>query len=160
PSEVARLAAAAELADAALGGVLEAGLAGRSEREIAIELELRMRRLGAEEPSFPSIVAAGAHAALPHAEPREATVPPAVLVTIGWGARVDGYCSDCTRTYATGEDISALAREVYGLVLDAQRKALSAVRAGPTGREVDAVARDVITAGGHAENFGHGLGHG
>jgi Xaa-Pro aminopeptidase len=159
-SEIGRLAAAAELADAALGGVLEAGLVGRSEREIAIELELRMRRLGAEEPSFPSIVASGAHGALPHAEPRDATVVRDTLVTIDWGGRLDGYCSDCTRTYATGEDISALAREVYELVLGAQRKALGAVRAGPTGREVDAVAREAIKLGGHGEHFGHGLGHG
>jgi Xaa-Pro aminopeptidase len=158
--EIARIRAAAELADEALREILEGGLAGRSERDVAIELELRMRRLGAEGPSFSSIVAAGAHAALPHAEPRDEPIPRDVLVTIDWGALYDGYCSDCTRTYATGEGISARAREVYELVLAAQEAGLAAVKAGPSGREVDAVARAVIEQAGHGEHFGHGLGHG
>jgi len=158
--EIARMRAAARLADEALQGVLEGGLAGRTEREVAIELELRMRRLGAEGPSFPSIVAAGAHGALPHAEPRLQEIPKDVLVTIDWGALLDGYCSDCTRTYATGEGISARAREVYELVLAAQERGLQAVREGPSGREVDAIARAVIEAAGEGEHFGHGLGHG
>jgi Xaa-Pro aminopeptidase len=160
PGEIARIRAAAELADEALRRTLEGGLAGRTERDVAIELELRMRRLGAEAPSFPSIVASGAHGALPHAEPREAQIPADVLVTIDWGALHEGYCSDCTRTYATGEAISAQAREIYELVLSAQERGLAAVRAGPSGREVDAVARDVIERAGYGERFGHGLGHG
>ncbi len=160
PPEIARIRAAAELADEALRGVLEAGLAGRTEREVAIELELRMRRLGADAPSFPSIVAAGAHSALPHAEPRDAPIPRDTLVTIDWGALHEGYCSDCTRTYATGEQLPTEAREVYELVLGAQLAGLAAVRPGPTGREVDGVAREVIEAAGHGERFGHGLGHG
>jgi Xaa-Pro aminopeptidase len=158
--EVARIASAAELADAALGGVLESGLAGRTERDVAIDLELRMRRLGADEPSFSPIVASGPHGALPHAEPREVEIQRDLLVTIDWGATLDGYCSDCTRTYATGEGISDRAREVYELVLEAQQHGLGAVRAGPSGREVDAVAREVIVAGGYGDQFGHGLGHG
>jgi len=158
--EVARIRAASELADAALRGVLEDGLAGRSERDVAIELELRMRRLGAQAPSFPSIVAAGVHGALPHAEPRDAVIARDVLVTIDWGALLDGYCSDCTRTYATGEGISAQARETYALVLAAQQAGLDALRAGPSGQEVDALARAVIEAAGEGEHFGHGLGHG
>ncbi len=158
--EIARIRTAAELADAALTRVLERGLAGRSERDVAIELELQMRRLGAEGPSFPSIVAAGAHAALPHAEPREQAIPTDVLVTIDWGALHDGYCSDCTRTYATGEHVSEHARAIYELVRDAQAQALAAVRPGPSGRELDAVARTVIERAGEGEHFGHGLGHG
>jgi Xaa-Pro aminopeptidase len=158
--EVACIRAASELADEALRGILEGGLVARTEREIAIELELRMRRLGAEAASFPSIVAAGAHGALPHAEPREEEIPRDVLVTIDWGALHEGYCSDCTRTYATGGGISGLAREIYELVLTAQQQGLAAVRAGLTGREVDAVAREVIERAGHGEHFGHGLGHG
>ena len=158
--EIARIRAAAELADRALERVLEGGLAGRSERDVAIELELAMRRLGAEGPSFPSIVASGAHGALPHAEPRDEPIAPDTLVTIDWGALLDGYCSDCTRTYATGEKVSERAREIYELVLRAQLEALGAVRAGPNGRELDAVARGVIEAAGHGEHFGHGLGHG
>ncbi len=160
PGEIARIRAAGELADEALRTVLEAGLVGRTEREVAIELELRMRRLGAQAPSFPSIVAAGAHGALPHAEPREEQIPRDVLVTIDWGALHDGYCSDCTRTYATGEGISAQAREIYELVLSAQQQGLAAVIAGRSGREVDAIAREVIERAGHGEHFGHGLGHG
>jgi Xaa-Pro aminopeptidase len=158
--EVARIRAAAELADEALRLVLEDGLVGRSEREVAIGLELRMRRLGAQAPSFPSIVASGDHAALPHAEPRDQPIARDVLVTIDWGALHEGYCSDCTRTYATGEGISTQAREVYELVLSAEEQGLAAVAAGRNGREVDAVAREVIEQAGHGEHFGHGLGHG
>lgn len=160
PAELARIRAASELADAALREVLEAGLAGRTEREVAIDLELRMRRLGAVGPSFPSIVAAGPHAALPHAEPREEPIPRDALVTVDWGALLDGYCSDCTRTYATGERLPEGAREVYELVLAAQLAGLAAVRPGPNGKELDAVAREVIEQAGHGEHFGHGLGHG
>jgi len=158
--EVARMRAAAQLADEALRAVIEDGIVGRSERDVAIDLELRMRRLGAQAPSFPSIVASGAHGALPHAEPRAQEIPPDVLVTIDWGAQLDGYCSDCTRTYATGEAVSQEAREVYQLVLAAQEAGVTAVKAGPSGREVDATARAVIEAAGQGEHFGHGLGHG
>ena len=160
PSELTRIRAASELADAALCEVLEAGLVGHTERDVAIDLELRMRRLGAEGPSFPSIVAAGPHGALPHAEPRDEPIARDTLVTIDWGALLDGYCSDCTRTYATGERLPEGAREVYELVLAAQLAGLAAVRPGPNGKEIDAVAREVIEATGHGEHFGHGLGHG
>jgi Xaa-Pro aminopeptidase len=160
PAELARIRAASELADTALREVLEAGLAGRSERDVAIELELRMRRLGAEGASFTSIIAAGPHAALPHAEPRDEPIPHDTLVTIDWGALLEGYCSDCTRTYATGERLPEGAREVYELVLSAQLAGLAAVRPGLNGKEIDAVARAVIEQAGHGEHFGHGLGHG
>jgi Xaa-Pro aminopeptidase len=159
-AEIALIGAASALADQALGEVLETGLAGRTEREVAFQLETAMRRLGAEAPSFPSIVAAGTHGALPHAQPRDVEIPRDVLVTIDWGAQHDGYCSDCTRTYATGEGISAKAREVYAVVLEAQLAGLEAVQAGPNGREVDAAAREVIDRAGYGESFGHGLGHG
>jgi Xaa-Pro aminopeptidase len=157
--EVARIRAAAELADAALQRTLEDGLAGRSERAVALALEQEMRRLGAERPSFDTIVAHAAHGALPHAVPREAEIAPDSLVTIDWGAQLDGYCSDCTRTYAVG-DPGERAREVYELVLRAQLAGLGAVRPGISGRDADAVARAAIDAGGHGEHFGHGLGHG
>ena len=158
--EIARIRAASELADEALRRILERGLAGRTERDVAIDLELEMRRLGAEGPSFPSIVASGAHGALPHAEPRSEQIARDVLVTIDWGALHEGYCSDCTRTYATGEGVSARAREIYELVLSAQTQGLAAVQAGPSGVELDAVARAVIEDAGYGEQFGHGLGHG
>jgi Xaa-Pro aminopeptidase len=157
--EIAAIRAAAALADEALAGVLEGGLVGRTERDVAIELELGMRRLGAQGPSFPSIVASGEHGALPHAEPREVEIERGVLVTIDWGAYLDGYCSDCTRTYATGP-LSDEAKETYELVLGAQEAALAGVRAGVSGRAVDGVARTIIEGAGHAEHFGHGVGHG
>jgi Xaa-Pro aminopeptidase len=157
--ELARIRAAAELADEALRELLEGGVVGRTEREVAIELELRMRRLGADSPSFPSIVAAGEHSALPHAEPRDVAIPAGTLLTIDWGAWHEGYCSDCTRTFATGE-LEEQARELYELVLRAQLAAQTAVREGPSGVEVDGVARTIIVAAGHGDHFGHGLGHG
>lgn len=157
--EIERIRAASALADQALSEVLEAGLVGRTELELAIELELRMRRLGAQAPSFPSIVASAEHGALPHAEPRDVEIAAGVLVTIDWGAYLDGYCSDCTRTYATGR-LSADAVEAYELVLSAQEAGLQAIRAGISGRAVDELARTIIDKAGHGEHFGHGLGHG
>ncbi len=159
PEELDRVRAAAALADAALLEVLERGLAGRTERDVALDVEVAMRRLGAEAVSFPPIVAAGEYGARPHASPRDVEIPAGTLCVIDWGAQLDGYASDCTRTYATG-DVDARDREVFELVRAAQAAALGAVRPGPTGREVDAVARAVIDAAGHAEHFGHGLGHG
>jgi Xaa-Pro aminopeptidase len=158
--EVARIRAAAQLADEALDEVLEHGLTGRTERDVAFALEMAMRRRGADAAAFDSIVASAEHGALPHAMPRSVQIPRDVLVTIDWGARHEGYCSDCTRTFATGEAIGDEAREVYALVQRAQQAALDAVRPGPTGKELDAVAREIIDGAGHADHFGHGLGHG
>jgi Xaa-Pro aminopeptidase len=159
PAEIDKVRAAARLADAALQEVLERGIVGRTERDVALDLEVAMRRRGASGPSFPPIVAAGAHGALPHAQPRDFAIPEGTFVVIDFGAQVDGYASDCTRTFATGE-IDPRDREVYELVRRAQAEALDAVRPGPLGREVDAIARGIIDAAGHAEHFGHGLGHG
>ncbi len=158
-SEIERIKAAVKLGDEALQRVLRQGLVGRTEREVAISLEVTMRELGAQRPSFDTIVAAGPHGALPHAQPREVAIEAGTLVVIDWGAELDGYCSDCTRTVATGE-LDDEAREVYALVRAAQLTGLEAVRAGRGGREVDGLARSVIRLGGHEERFGHGLGHG
>ena len=159
PGELKRIRAAAVLADEAFNAMLERGLTGRTERAVALDLEDEMRHRGAAAPSFPSIIAAGPHGALPHAEPRDVAIEAGDLVVIDFGALIDGYCSDCTRTVATGEldDESA---EVYRLVQRAQQAGLDAVRAGPSGREVDAAARGVIEEAGRGEAFGHGLGHG
>jgi Xaa-Pro aminopeptidase len=157
--ELARIRAAAALADDALREVLEGGIVGRTEREVARALEDGIRRRGAPGPSFPSIVAAGGHGALPHAAPRDVAIPADTLVVVDWGALLDGYCSDCTRTLATGS-LDPEASEVYELVRKAQSAALGVIRPGPTGSEVDAVARKVIDAAGRGERFGHGLGHG
>jgi len=159
PEEIERIRVATALADEALQRILAEGLAGRTERQVVMALERAMADRGATRPSFDSIVAAGPHGALPHATPRDVEIPRGELVVIDWGAEVDGYCSDCTRTVATGEPGDE-ARQVYELVLEAQRAGVEAVRAGAGGREVDAVARLVIEAGGHGEHFGHGLGHG
>ena len=159
PDEVAAIRAAAALADEAFAQLVAGGLTGHTERELALTLEYEMRRRGAEHPSFDPIVAAGAHGALPHARPRDEAVPAGELVVIDWGAQVDGYCSDCTRTLATGA-IGGAAKEIYQLVLDAQLAALDEVKPGAVGRDVDSVPRAAITAGGHGEHFGHGLGHG
>ena len=159
PEEVAAMRAAAELATAAYESLRERGLAGRTERDVAIQLVRFMEDAGAEGPSFPPIVAAAEHGASPHAVPRDVEIPTDTLVVIDMGAIVEGYCSDCTRTLATGSPGDG-ALEIYELVLRAQTEALAATRAGAQNRDVDAVAREIIDAAGHAEHFGHGLGHG
>jgi Xaa-Pro aminopeptidase len=159
-SEVEAIRAATALADEVFAEIAERGLAGRTERDIAVDAEIAMRRRGASGPSFPPIIAAGPHGALPHAEPRDVKVERDTLVVIDMGAILDGYCSDCTRTFATGEGIGDEMREVYDVVLRAQLAALDAVRAGVTGKAVDTVARDLIAAAGRGDEFGHGLGHG
>ena len=158
-AELVKLRAATRLADDALTDTLSRGLAGRTEKDFALDLEFTMRRMGAEAVSFPPIVAGGEHGALPHAEPRDVVIGERTLVVVDWGAQLDGYASDCTRTYATG-DLDPRDEEIYEIVLEAQLAALAAIRPGLTGREVDAVAREIIDAAGHAEHFGHGLGHG
>jgi Xaa-Pro aminopeptidase len=157
--EIELMAAAAKIADDALAALLAAGLEGHTERELAIALEHDVRLRGAEGPSFPSIVASGAHGALPHAVPRDVAVQRGELVTFDWGARYRGYCSDCTRTVAVGEPAAA-AREAYELVLGSQLVGLEAVRSGASCREIDATVREIIYGAGHSEHFGHGLGHG
>lgn len=158
PEELEAIAAAAQLADAIYESALEEGLKGRTEEEVARTAVARMREEGAE-PSFPPIVAAGPNGALPHAEPGEREIGEGELVIFDMGAELDGYCSDCTRTFATG-DIASEQREVYELVLEAQAKALESIRAKESGRDADGVARTIIERGGHGERFGHGLGHG
>ncbi len=159
PGEVAAIRAAATLADQAFEELTSQGLVGRTERELATALEFEIRRLGAGRASFDPIVAAGPHGALPHASPRDTEVRAGQLVVIDWGAQLEGYCSDCTRTVAAGLPTGRGA-EVYELVLEAQLAGLQAVTAGASGRSVDAVARRTIDAAGYAESFGHGLGHG
>jgi Xaa-Pro aminopeptidase len=157
-TELKAIAAAAELADEVWRWSLERGLGGRAEREVARAAEARIRELGGD-PSFPAIVAAGPNGALPHAEPGEREIGSGELVVFDMGAKLDGYCSDGTRTFAVGEP-DELAREVYETVRLAQAKALEAIAAGIGGEELDGVARAVIAAAGHGDRFGHGLGHG
>ena len=157
-AEVGAIAEAARLADEVFEWIADRGLAGRTEREVALAAEARMREHGAE-PSFPAIVAAGPNGALPHAEPSEREIGAAELVVIDMGAKLDGYCSDGTRTYASG-DVGAEESEVYELVQRAQAAGLAAVRAGVKAAEADAASREPIEAAGHGDRYGHGLGHG
>jgi Xaa-Pro aminopeptidase len=158
-AEIAANAEAARITDEAYAFIEERGLAGRTEREVALAAENRMRELGASDPSFPAIVAAGPNGAIPHAIPGDRVIAENEYVVVDMGAIYDGYSSDCTRTLIEGEADPAH-REVYDLVLAAQLAALEAIAAGADGKEVDSIARDVITDGGHGEHFGHGLGHG
>jgi Xaa-Pro aminopeptidase len=158
-AEIAAIAAAATLIDELFGWLFAQRLSGRTEREVMISLEHEMRLRGASAPSFDSIVAGGAHGALPHAQPRDAPIERGTLVTFDIGALVDSYCSDCTRTVAVGEP-SERAREIYDVVLAAQLAGLDAIAPGVSGREADAQARAVIEQAGYGERFGHGLGHG
>ncbi|HEU5063593.1 MAG TPA: Xaa-Pro peptidase family protein [Solirubrobacterales bacterium] len=156
--ELARIAEASKLADSVWSWSLERGLSGRSEREVARAAEARIRELGGD-PSFPAIVAAGPNGALPHAEPGEREIGRGELVVFDMGAQLDGYCSDGTRTFATGEP-GEEARAVYEVARKAQAASLEAIKAGVKGEDVDTVARKVIEAAGHGDRFGHGLGHG
>jgi Xaa-Pro aminopeptidase len=158
-SEVAAMSSAAELATAAYETLRERGLTGRTEREVAVDLVRFMEDSGADGASFPPIVASGAHGALPHAVPRDVEIPRDTLVVVDLGAQVDGYCSDCTRTLATG-NVADEALEIYELVRRAQLDSLAATTAGADCKAVDAVAREQIDAAGHEKHFGHGLGHG
>jgi Xaa-Pro aminopeptidase len=156
--ELDRIRAAAALADEIFALVPERGLVGRTEREVAVELEAEMRIRGAD-PSFPSIVAGGPNGALPHARPGGTPIARDTFVVVDTGCLLDGYCSDCTRTFATGR-LPDEAAAVYDLVLETQVAALDRVRPGADCKEVDAFARERIADAGHGDRFGHGLGHG
>ena len=160
PAELGAIREAARLTDEVYLSIAADGLTGRTEREVALAAERRMRELGADGPAFPPIVASGPNGALPHAEPTERAVEAGELVTLDLGVILDGYSSDCTRTFAAGSRPSDELVMAYEVVLEAQLAGLAAVRAGAAAREVDAAARELIAAAGHGEFFGHGLGHG
>lgn len=159
PEEIAAIAASQELADASFAWLAEGRWIGRTERELALALENDMRSRGAERPSFDSIIAGGGHGALPHANPREEPIRAGELVVVDWGAQLDGYCSDCTRTVAAGA-VDEEAETVYATVLRAQQAGVVAVRAGAGGRATHELVAGVIEEAGHGDHFGHGLGHG
>ena len=151
---------AAAVVDRALAAVLARGIVGRTEREVAFATcTARCWRRGPRRPSFETIVAAGPRGARPARRPRPRADPADTLVVIDLGAVVDGYCSDMTRTVATGPLPPRLA-EIYRVCLRAQQAALDAARAGMGAAELDAVARAVIAEAGYGDAFGHGLGHG
>jgi Xaa-Pro aminopeptidase len=133
--------------------------AGMTEADLAAELEYRMRRLGAEKPSFETIVAGGARSALPHAQPTSAKLESGQLVVVDMGATVNGYCSDMTRMLFLGEPGTKVKR-TYRAVLEAQLAGIDAVRAGAPTRRVDAAARNVLKGYGLDKAFVHSTGHG
>jgi Xaa-Pro aminopeptidase len=159
PAELDAIRAAAAITNECYARLAEERFTGRSGKELAWWLESLMHELGADGPAFPSIVAAGADGAAPHASTSDRPIEAGTTVVVDAGARIDGYCSDCTRTFATGELPDELARS-YEVCLRGQLAGLAAVRPGAGGREVDAVAREVIAGEGLGELFGHGLGHG
>ncbi|HUF85733.1 MAG TPA: Xaa-Pro peptidase family protein [Acidimicrobiia bacterium] len=157
--EVARIRTACAIADEALAAVTPTFADGPTERDVALALDLEMRRRGASGVSFDPIVASGPNGAKPHARPSERRIEPNELVVIDFGCIVDGYCSDMTRTVSVG-DPGAEARRVYDVVLDSQRTGRAAVRAGADCAAVDKACRDVIAAAGWGDAFVHGTGHG
>ncbi len=157
--EVARLEAAAAIADAALAQVRHRLADGPTETEFGLELDGAMRSLGADDVSFETIVASGPNGALPHHRPSARVVTPGDLVVIDFGALVDGYHSDMTRTLAVGE-LSPTQTRMYDVVIEAQAAGVAAVAAGVGARVVDTACRNVIAAAGWADAFVHGTGHG
>ncbi|HUH64974.1 MAG TPA: Xaa-Pro peptidase family protein, partial [Syntrophales bacterium] len=150
---------AAEISNKALAAILDLIKPGTKERDIAVELDYRMRRCGAEEMSFPTIVASGPNAAQPHAQPGLRAIEDGDLVIIDCGAAYSGYHSDETCTFAAGGK-SRKQEEVYSLVKDAHDRAIAAVRAGVPCRDIDRIARECIEDGKLGSYFTHGTGHG
>jgi Xaa-Pro aminopeptidase len=161
PDELDRIAGAQEATDAAFERVVLDGRlrTGMTERDLAFELEVAMRHAGADDKAFDPIVAFGEGAAEPHHEPSGRELRRGDVVKLDFGALVEGYHSDMTRTVAFGEPDGRL-RPIHDLVAEAQRAGIDAVRPGATVAEVDLAARRVIEGGGLAERFPHGLGHG
>ena len=157
PDELRRIREAQALTAYGFEKILDYIRPGRTEREIALELEFLIRRQGAEGIAFDFIVVSGANSSLPHGVPSDKAVEPGDFVTMDFGARVRGYCSDMTRTVAVGK-ISDEQKRVYDSVLEAHLRAMEAIRPGAVGRDVDEVARGYLRSCGY--EFGHSLGHG
>jgi Xaa-Pro aminopeptidase len=158
-NELALLSEAIRIADEAIDQVGPQIEPGVTEEAVAWELEKAMRERGAEMISFDTIVGAGPNGALPHHRADESVIKPNDAIVIDMGAKYQGYCSDLTRTFFVGEPDDKF-RKIYNTVLQAQLAAEEQVTAGMTGKECDAIARDIITDAGHGDDFGHSLGHG
>jgi Xaa-Pro aminopeptidase len=158
--EIEKLQRAVDVGDAAFEYVAARIEPGWTEKKIAWEIEKHARENGAEALSFPTIVAAGAHGAMPHAQPRDVHVKARDALVIDMGVVVDGYCSDLTRTVCVGGEPDDEFKKIYDIVLTAQRTAEEIVQAGMTGEEAHMLAHNVIEEAGYGEKFGHGLGHG
>lgn len=156
--EIAAVRRALAVAGRALASTV-VRLLGRTEMDVAERLRIAIGREGGEQESFPTIVASGARAAQPHAVPTHATISGGKLTVIDFGVRLGGYCSDTTRTYSPGR-WDKQSKEMYRVVLQAQRAAIAATRPGAKASDVDAAARGVIERAGYGKCFGHGTGHG
>lgn len=157
--ELELLAEAAAIADKAFAHILGYLKPGISERRVALELERHMEDLGASGPSFETIVASGVRSSMPHGVASEKLLEENDFITMDFGCVYKGYCSDMTRTVVLGT-ASPRQREIYDIVLEAQLAGVKGIRAGISGKEADALARDIIAAKGYGEQFGHGMGHG
>ncbi len=157
--EIATLRRAAQIAGESLMEILPT-LLGRRERDVALDLEMAMRRRGAESLGFATIVASGERGALPHGRASDRVIGPAELVTIDFGSQVGGYKSDETVTVATTGEVPAKLKEIFDLVAAAQRAGIEAAKPGNTSYDVDHAARSIINEAGYGEYFGHGTGHG
>jgi Xaa-Pro aminopeptidase len=157
--EIESMRRAGALSDEIFGALAEERFSGHTERELVWWVERTFREAGAEGASFPTVVAAGETATSPHAVPGDRAIEAGALVVVDAGCVIDGYCSDCTRTFAVGEIPERLS-ELYALCLDAQLAGLNAIAPGVRGPDADAAARSLIDAAGLGDAFGHGLGHG
>jgi Xaa-Pro aminopeptidase len=157
--EIENIAKAAAIADAAFEHILSFIKPGVREIDIAVELEHFCKQQGATAMSFDSIVASGKRSSLPHGVFTDKVINNGEFLTLDFGCVYNGYCSDMTRTVFVGK-ADEKQKEIYNTVLKAQQSALEAIKPGLLGKEVDKIARDIITAAGYGENFGHGLGHG
>ncbi|MBA3787395.1 MAG: aminopeptidase P family protein [Actinobacteria bacterium] len=158
-AELESLKQAAAISDDVFGALAEERFVGRTEFELAWRVRELFNEHGSSELSFDTMVAAADNGASPHSDNRDVKVPANTLVIVDAGCRVDGYASDCTRTFATGDLPDELAR-AYAVCLEAQLAGLEAMEPGASGRDADTAAREVIAAAGWGEEFGHGLGHG
>jgi Xaa-Pro aminopeptidase len=149
----------AAITDAVYAALADEGLVGASERDLAFHVDTLLREHGADGPAFPTLALAAEGGALPHGVPRDAEIERGTLVVLDFGARVDGYCSDCTRTMATGTTDDAM-KEAYEVVLRAQAAALELVRPGTACIDVHEAARLAIVEAGYGPFFNHGTGHG
>jgi Xaa-Pro aminopeptidase len=150
---------ALRLAEKAFSRVVATIRTGMTEKQVAWELEKAMRESGAQGLSFPTIVASGPNSALPHAIPSDRQIQEGEPLLIDWGARLNEYCSDTTRTLVVGKPKDPF-QKVFDTVVEARDRAIAAIRAGASGTEVDRIARDFIDKNGFGDKFGHGLGHG
>ncbi len=157
--EVKLIKTAVEIADEAFLHILQWIKPGMTEIEVALELENAMRKRGASGASFDIIVASGIRSALPHGVASDKIIENGDMVTIDFGAVYQGYISDLTRTIAIGKPVDQL-QEIYKIVLEAQLNGVNNTKAGMSGKEADALTRDIIASYGYAEYFGHGTGHG